>query len=211
MIFVILLPLSDGTIDLSSPTSTGKIPPRKLLVRMPPAKPNWPHNPDVLSIWLSGYHSLDVVHLPKQRKFRVVLAERFGVQRRAFVEINYEQAVQLARHLVVVDNATLAPRVGSEEDQQFKDEPTNPGKPTNRAPTEILEMVKILEGELGADDSDSVVDPSDDEVDPLGVLKPAIDTSMFEKYPPIMDETTDVVTEPVELSVVEGIPVVIEH
>jgi hypothetical protein len=51
---------------------------------------------DILIVHLSPYHSLDLVRVPSTQKYRVVLAERWGVQRRAFVEISYEQARQIA-------------------------------------------------------------------------------------------------------------------
>lgn len=53
-------------------------------------------SPDILIIHLSPYHSLDLVRVPSTQKYRVVLAERWGVQRRAFVEISYDQAQQIA-------------------------------------------------------------------------------------------------------------------
>lgn len=59
---------------------------------------------DVLIIHLSDYHSLDIVRLPKTRKYRVVFAERYGVQRRAFIEVDYEAALAISRFLATVFN-----------------------------------------------------------------------------------------------------------
>jgi hypothetical protein len=111
-----------------------------------------PTSPDVMSIWLSGHHSLDIVRLPKSRKYRVVFAERYGVQRRAFVEVSFDQALALARFLVSIDDHLLI-----EEDWQ--NEPTNPGIPSKRAPKEILEIVRSMEDELDPDRPDEVLDP----------------------------------------------------
>lgn len=56
---------------------------------------------DVLVVHLSPYHSLDLVRVPSSRKYRIVFAERFGVQRRAFVEVSYDQAREIAMFLGV--------------------------------------------------------------------------------------------------------------
>src|SRR5512135_1424904 len=89
-------------------------------------------SPDVLVIRLSQYHSLDVVRLPKARKYRVVFAERFGVQRRAFVEISFDEAARLALFLANVEDGL---RVTDENDP-----PTDPSRPTKLAPTELRDM-----------------------------------------------------------------------
>jgi hypothetical protein len=52
---------------------------------------------DILILNLSAYHSLDLVRVPTTQKYRIVFAERIGVQRRAFVEISYEQAKEIAK------------------------------------------------------------------------------------------------------------------
>jgi hypothetical protein len=52
---------------------------------------------DVLIVQLSPHHSLDLVRIPSTQKYRIVFAERYGVQRRAFVEISYEQACEIAK------------------------------------------------------------------------------------------------------------------
>lgn len=52
---------------------------------------------DVLIVHLSPHHSLDLVRIPTKQAYRIVFAERFGVQRRAFVEISYEQAREIAK------------------------------------------------------------------------------------------------------------------
>lgn len=59
---------------------------------------------DVLIVRLSDYHSLDLVRLPNSKKYRVVFAERFGVQRRAFVEIDYDDANAISKFLGIVFN-----------------------------------------------------------------------------------------------------------
>jgi len=59
---------------------------------------------DVLCIHLSDYHSLDIVRLPATKKYRIVFAERYGVQRRAFIDINYEDANTISRFLASVFN-----------------------------------------------------------------------------------------------------------
>jgi len=88
--------------------------------------------PDVLQLSLSRYHSLDVVRLPKTRKYRVVFAERFGVQRRAFVEISFDEALRLARFLANVEDGII---VGD-----GLDPPTDPSRPTNVAPPELRDL-----------------------------------------------------------------------
>ena len=54
---------------------------------------------DVLQLRLSPHHSIDLVRLPKSRRFRIVFAERQGVQRRAFVEISFDDAMRIAKFL----------------------------------------------------------------------------------------------------------------
>jgi hypothetical protein len=86
---------------------------------------------DVLQIKLSQHHSLDVVRLQKQRRFRIVFAERFGVQRRSSVEITFENALQLAKFFVVIDN-------GMDSDGPI----TTPGRPSLLPSAEMVEMLK---------------------------------------------------------------------
>lgn len=86
---------------------------------------------DVLQLQLSRYHSLDVVRLPKSRKYRVVFAERFGVQRRAFVEISFEEAHRLALFLASVDDHMS---------QVSDDPPTDPSRPSKLPPAEVVDM-----------------------------------------------------------------------
>lgn len=69
---------------------------------------------DILQIQLSKWHSLDLVRLPKSRKYRVVFAERFGVQRRAFVEISFEEAHAIALFLTTVEEGMSSPRANFE-------------------------------------------------------------------------------------------------
>lgn len=60
---------------------------------------------DILIIHLSPYHSLDLVRIPSSRKYRIVFAARWGVQQRAFVEISYEQAREVAQFFSANDEA----------------------------------------------------------------------------------------------------------
>lgn len=62
-------------------------------------------NDDVLILHLSPYHSLDLVRIPGTRKYRIVFAQRLGVQQRAFVEITYDQARELADFLGSTDDS----------------------------------------------------------------------------------------------------------
>lgn len=87
---------------------------------------------DVLQLNLSRYHSLDVVRLPKSRKYRVVFAERFGVQRRAFVEISFDEAHRLALFLASVDDHM--------REQTDDDPPTDPSRPSRLPPQEVRNM-----------------------------------------------------------------------
>jgi hypothetical protein len=64
-------------------------------------------SPDVLVLKLSQYHSLDLVRLPRSRKYRLVFAERFGVQRRAFVEVSFDQAMTVAKFLASISNPII--------------------------------------------------------------------------------------------------------
>lgn len=63
---------------------------------------------DVLILHLSPYHSLDLVRIPSARKYRIVFAARWGVQQRAFVEVSYEQAREVARFFGASDEALAA-------------------------------------------------------------------------------------------------------
>lgn len=58
---------------------------------------------DVLILHLSPYHSLDLVRVPSTQKYRIVFAERWGVQRRAFVEVTFEEANAIAKFLGASD------------------------------------------------------------------------------------------------------------
>jgi len=87
---------------------------------------------DVLVLHLSQYHSLDVVRLLASQKYRVVFAERWGVQRRAFVEISFEQALAIARFLA---NIGVQPADPNES-------PTNPGRPIVVPPPPVQEVIE---------------------------------------------------------------------
>lgn len=114
---------------------------------------------NVISIKLSAYHSIDLVRLPTSRKYRVVFAERFGVQRRAFVEISFEEALHLARFLASIEDGM---RPFDPEDP-----PTNPGRPSTIPPKEVRELLKDYVGQ----DQDSVPEPIEPLDDPrTGVI-----------------------------------------
>lgn len=87
---------------------------------------------DVLQLQLSRFHSLDVVRLPRSRKYRVVFAERFGVQRRAFVEISFEEAHRLALFLASVEDGMRS--------HDPNDPPTDPSRPSRMPPQEVIDM-----------------------------------------------------------------------
>lgn len=91
-----------------------------------------PSKPDVLQLTLSRYHSLDVVRLPKARKYRVVFAERFGVQRRDFVEISFDEAARLALLLADVEDGIIV--------ADGVDPPTDPSRPTDIAPPNLRDL-----------------------------------------------------------------------
>ena len=95
-------------------------------------------SPDVLVLKLSQYHSLDLVRLPRARKYRLVFAERFGVQRRAFVEVSFDQAMTVAKFLASISN----PIIDDEPDElplppipmAIDSEGTRPYPPTSAMP-----------------------------------------------------------------------------
>jgi len=91
-------------------------------------------NSDVLVLQLSRYHSLDLVRLRKSRRYRIVFAERWGVQRRAFVEVSYDDALAVARFLANIDNALEEP-----------EEPTEPERPLALPPQEVKEIAEDKE------------------------------------------------------------------
>jgi hypothetical protein len=103
--------------------------------------PKSPKPRDVLSLALSKHHSLDLVRLPESRRYRVVFAERFGVQRRAFVELTYDEALVVAKFLASISNGMLPL-----EPEDF-DEPTDPGRPRSMPPTVIAELDRKLDGD----------------------------------------------------------------
>ena len=84
---------------------------------------------DVLQLALSRFHGLDIVRLPKQRKYRIVLAERFGVQKRAFVEVTFEEAHRLALFLASIDD-----HIG---EAPSNEPPTDPGRPSRMPPQDL--------------------------------------------------------------------------
>jgi hypothetical protein len=63
---------------------------------------------DVLILHLSPYHSLDLVRIPSTRKYRIVFAARWGIQQRAFVEVDYETARAVAQFLGTSDESITA-------------------------------------------------------------------------------------------------------
>jgi hypothetical protein len=93
-------------------------------------------NSDVLVLRLSRYHRLDLVRLRQARRYRIVFAERWGVQRRAFVEVSYEDALAVARFLADIDSALGDP-----------EEPTEPERPLAQPPQEVKETAERDPGE----------------------------------------------------------------
>jgi hypothetical protein len=91
-------------------------------------------SPDILIVHLSQYHSLDLVRVPSTQKYRVVLAERWGVQRRAFVEISYDQARQIADFLATsnLEIAAIADPAPPHEQAAPEDLPLPPIPPRTR-------------------------------------------------------------------------------
>lgn len=117
---------------------------------------------DTLELQLSDVHSLDVIRHPKGRKYRVIFAEKSGVQRRAFVDISFEQALKLAKFLANIDNG-----------MKLIDDPT----PTDRMPKlspEDLEDVRSRRVTLPirGRDLDSEFDPGDTLSDITRVMSP---------------------------------------
>jgi hypothetical protein len=104
---------------------------------------------DVLQIKLSQHHSLDIVRLQKQRRFRVVFAERFGVQRRSSVEISFDQAFKLAKFLIVIDN-----------NMEMEGAGTDPDRPSLLPSSEMVDMLKeYLDDRRAPTVSDDYDDP----------------------------------------------------
>ena len=91
---------------------------------------------DVLVIHLSPYHSLDLVRISTTAKYRIVFAERWGVQRRAFVEVSFDQALAIAdffadgRGKVVAEIVDPSPVV----DKHVEELPLPPIPPRTRTP-----------------------------------------------------------------------------
>jgi hypothetical protein len=88
---------------------------------------------DVLVLHLSPYHSLDLVRIPTTAKIRIVFAERWGVQRRAFVEVSFEEAALIAAFLgrlspTVAEHLDPSPVI----DKQVEDLPLPPHPPRTR-------------------------------------------------------------------------------
>jgi len=89
---------------------------------------------DVLVLQISRHHSLDLVRLPKARRYRVVFAERWGVQRRAFVEISFDDALTVAKFLANIDDKMRG--------TDFDDPPTDPGRPLTLPPIAVQQIVE---------------------------------------------------------------------
>jgi hypothetical protein len=105
---------------------------------------------DVLVLQLSRHHSVDLVRLPQSRKYRIVFAERWGVQRRAFVEISFEEALTVAKFLANIDDGMRA----TDPD----DPPTDPGRPMTVPPMAIQEVFE--NGEVRDAIQPSALDPA---------------------------------------------------
>ncbi|HSX21208.1 MAG TPA: hypothetical protein VLE97_00355 [Gaiellaceae bacterium] len=89
---------------------------------------------DILIVNLSAYHSLDLVRVPTTQKYRIVLAERLGVQRRAFVEISYDQAREIASFLGAadLDVASITDPAPPHEESPAEELPPPPIPPRTR-------------------------------------------------------------------------------
>jgi hypothetical protein len=88
---------------------------------------------DVLVLHLSPYHSLDLVRIPSAQKYRIVFAERWGVQARAFVEITYDEAQAIIRFLAMVDtDVAMISDPSPAVDKESTDLPLPPIPPRTR-------------------------------------------------------------------------------
>jgi hypothetical protein len=114
---------------------------------------------DVMIVQLSRHHSLDLVRLSQSRKYRVVFAERWGVQRRAFVEVSFEDALTIAKFLANIEDGMHL--------QDPNDETTDPGRPETMPPVELRQMVDNGD----AKDRGEAVPEAIDE-DPTGETRP---------------------------------------
>lgn len=104
-----------------------------------------------MQIQLSAHVSLDVVRLPG-RRYRIVFAQRYGVHKREFVELSYEDALVVARFLAAVDN-DLVERVPGEP-------VTLGGRPSKVPPREVRELLDEADRSSkhgGDQESDGVV------------------------------------------------------
>ena len=93
---------------------------------------------DILILHLSPYHSLDLVRIPSLRKYRIVFAARWGIQQRAFVEISYEQAREVAKFFGANDETIATIGDPSPTQQPSEPEPLTlppiPPRTTTRMP-----------------------------------------------------------------------------
>lgn len=87
---------------------------------------------DVLVLKLSDYHSLDLVRLPKSQRYRIVFAERFGVQRRAFVEIDYQDGIEISKFLASIFNPEQIVKDPEDEEEPFDLPPIPPVPPRTK-------------------------------------------------------------------------------
>jgi len=87
----------------------------------------------------------------QSRRYRVVFAERWGLQRRAFVEISFEEALTVAKFLANIEDGMRA--------TDPNDPPTDPGRPTTVPPMAIQEVVENGEAATPR----ALTDPGDDE------------------------------------------------
>ncbi len=98
-----------------------------------PAMPHPSTKTEVLQVRLSQHHSLDIVRLPDERKYRIMFAERFGVERRQFVDITFDEALRVSLFMASVDDRIRT--------LDLSDDRTLGGKPSNVQPREIQEML----------------------------------------------------------------------
>ncbi len=125
-----------------------------------------PGDSDIFQLQLSSFHSLELVRLPVSRKYRVIFVERTGVQRRAFVEISFDQARRLAKFLANVDSGIheiddgrLPTQPGDSYPSEFPQE-MQEGRRSRKATmiTEPMEKIDLTEDELNHPDRPTLDD-----------------------------------------------------
>lgn len=117
---------------------------------------------DILELLLSDTHSLDIIRHPKSRKYRLIFAEKNGVQRRTFVDISFEQALKLAKFLANIDNG-----------MKLIDDPTPTDRMVKLSPEDLEDVrSRRVTLPLRGRDLDSEFDPGDTLSDITRVMGP---------------------------------------